>query len=68
MERNITIPEERPNPNKIEKKKTNDTDFEIVKILELNPEDKDQEKSDRKYRPDININKREPAPIVVSLS
>ena len=68
MERNITIPEERPNPNKIEKKKAKDTDFEIMKILKYNPEDEDQEKSDREYRPDININKREPAPIVVSLS
>jgi hypothetical protein len=68
MERNITIPEERPNPNKIEKKKTRDTDFEIIKILKLKPEDKDQEKFDRKYRPKIEMNKRELAPIVVSLS
>ena len=68
MERNITNPEEMPNPDKIEKRKTKDADFEIMKIFKYNSEDKDHEKSGKEYCPNIKINKRDPAPIVVSLS
>ena len=72
MQREIKIPQERPNPNKIDKekekkKKLGNKNYEIMKVLNGSEEEKEKE-SERKYLPRIDANIEEKTTtIVVSL-